>query len=354
MRESQTEAIKESMKQFDEDLVEIPVHDDPCETCAPYQGQVYSVSGKSESYPELPDGGPPWHPNCLLPGTRCISPGGIVAGHRALYRGEAIELSFSHAAQISVTPNHMFLTPLGFAPARLLRQGDEVFYCPDFEGIISRHPNGHEIPTPIEDIVRSLSETAGVSSGVVPVSPEYLHGDGRFCNGDIDVVWADGLLENARQALLFQERGEHSLDSRRVALLDLFPLGALAEIFRRAAHSADSIMGGRRTPSPVFLARARGGNPMGFTDAPDRDSSQDKPAVDSLGKNSKTLSQILFEAPGLIKTTKLIDVRVFQFSGHVYDLQSATSLYLGNSLMSSNCEDVANPVSENILAWRKR
>jgi hypothetical protein len=64
MRESQMEAVKESMKQFDEDLVEIPVHDNPCEECAEYQGQVYSVSGDSDKYEELPDGGPPWHPNC--------------------------------------------------------------------------------------------------------------------------------------------------------------------------------------------------------------------------------------------------------------------------------------------------
>ena len=64
MRESQTEAVKESMKQFDEDLVEIPRHDNPCDECAEYQGKIYSVSGESDKYPELPDGGPPWHPNC--------------------------------------------------------------------------------------------------------------------------------------------------------------------------------------------------------------------------------------------------------------------------------------------------
>jgi hypothetical protein len=65
MREAQTEAVKESMKQFDEDLVEIPRHDNPCaEICAQYQGQVYSISGNSDKYEKLPDGGPPWHPNC--------------------------------------------------------------------------------------------------------------------------------------------------------------------------------------------------------------------------------------------------------------------------------------------------
>jgi hypothetical protein len=64
MREAQTEATKELCKEFDNDLVEIPVHDNPCEICAPYQGQVYSISGTSNKYPELPDGGPPWHPRC--------------------------------------------------------------------------------------------------------------------------------------------------------------------------------------------------------------------------------------------------------------------------------------------------
>lgn len=61
MRESQTEAVKESMKQFDEDLVEIPEHDNPCPECAQYQGQVYSISGRTPGYPLLPSGGPPWH-----------------------------------------------------------------------------------------------------------------------------------------------------------------------------------------------------------------------------------------------------------------------------------------------------
>jgi len=64
MRETQTEAVKEVCRQFDNDLVEIPRHDNPCPECAEYQGQVYSISGNHPKYPLLPDGGPPWHPNC--------------------------------------------------------------------------------------------------------------------------------------------------------------------------------------------------------------------------------------------------------------------------------------------------
>lgn len=64
MRESQTAAVKEMCAEFDNDLVEIPRHDNPCPRCAEHQGKIYSISGKHPDYPELPDGGPPWHPNC--------------------------------------------------------------------------------------------------------------------------------------------------------------------------------------------------------------------------------------------------------------------------------------------------
>ena len=65
MRQSQTEAVKELCEAFDNDLVQIDRHDNPCEEiCAEYQGKVFSISGNHPTYPELPDGGPPWHPRC--------------------------------------------------------------------------------------------------------------------------------------------------------------------------------------------------------------------------------------------------------------------------------------------------
>lgn len=64
MREAQTEAVKETSAQYGGDLVQIAKHDHPCDECADFQGNVYSISGKSDQYPELPDGGPPFHPRC--------------------------------------------------------------------------------------------------------------------------------------------------------------------------------------------------------------------------------------------------------------------------------------------------
>lgn len=64
MRGSQTEAVLKMCEEYGTDLVEIPHHDNPCEFCAEHQGHVFSISGNSDKYPELPDGGPPFHPNC--------------------------------------------------------------------------------------------------------------------------------------------------------------------------------------------------------------------------------------------------------------------------------------------------
>jgi len=63
LRHVQSEAVKNACEQFDNDLVEISAHGTVCPICIPYEGNIYSVSGKSSKYPYL-DGWPPYHPNC--------------------------------------------------------------------------------------------------------------------------------------------------------------------------------------------------------------------------------------------------------------------------------------------------
>lgn len=51
------------------DLVQVSRHGGACPICVPYEGKIYSLSGKSKKYPKL-DVQPPFHPNCrhsLLP-----------------------------------------------------------------------------------------------------------------------------------------------------------------------------------------------------------------------------------------------------------------------------------------------
>jgi hypothetical protein len=62
MKATQTQAVKDRSREYQNDLVTIPPHDDPCSICKPYQGQVFSLSGKHQFYPPAID--MPIHPNC--------------------------------------------------------------------------------------------------------------------------------------------------------------------------------------------------------------------------------------------------------------------------------------------------
>jgi len=58
------------LKGYGHDLVQLSEHRSPCEICAPYEGRVYSMTGKTEGYPRLDQvpgfdmGYMNFHPNC--------------------------------------------------------------------------------------------------------------------------------------------------------------------------------------------------------------------------------------------------------------------------------------------------
>jgi hypothetical protein len=63
LREAQTKATLESCRQYENDLVIISSHGTICEECIPFEGNIYSISGTSQTYPML-EKMPPFHPNC--------------------------------------------------------------------------------------------------------------------------------------------------------------------------------------------------------------------------------------------------------------------------------------------------
>lgn len=63
LRHVQTEAVLNSCKEYENDLVEVSDHGCDCNICLPYEGNIYSLSGSHPTYPFL-DSYPPWHPRC--------------------------------------------------------------------------------------------------------------------------------------------------------------------------------------------------------------------------------------------------------------------------------------------------
>jgi len=69
LREAQTAATIDLCHDYENDLVQWSDHATECELCKPFEGRIYSISGRSSEYPPLEEE-PPIHPNCehsLLP-----------------------------------------------------------------------------------------------------------------------------------------------------------------------------------------------------------------------------------------------------------------------------------------------
>jgi hypothetical protein len=71
-REAMTSATANRLEEHGLDLVTIPVHLHPADECTPYEGNVYSLSGRDPRYPVLP-ARPPFHPNCV----HVLAPAGV-------------------------------------------------------------------------------------------------------------------------------------------------------------------------------------------------------------------------------------------------------------------------------------
>lgn len=285
---------------------------------------------------------PPVHPNCLLPETPIVAPVGI-AGIVAQYNGPVVRLVFADGSDVTVTPNHMFLTVEGFATAASLVEGDDVICCGDGHGMAVRDPDDYWKPSTVKQVVDALSVSVGVTSRRVPVAPEYLHGDAALCDGEIDVVTADGFLSDEPYFLPDQrphESREGSFERAYLGRSGLPPDGDLAAVLFALRDATDGGVGSIRERKAALRSKSLHPQLHGLGHGTAADAECDESAADCRARDAHRLRDCLLRFPGLVTTTKLVKVDrdTMHYVGPVYDVQTLTSLYLvGNGIATSNC-----------------
>jgi hypothetical protein len=60
-------------------------------------------------------------------------------------------------------------------------------------------------------------------------------------------------------------------------------------------------------------------------------------AGDHLAANAESIGRLLRRLAGDVSTDEIIDVRQFEFRGHVFDFESKSGLVFANGLLASNC-----------------
>jgi hypothetical protein len=223
-------------------------------------------------------------------------------------------------------------------------QGDDVirtatvpegFSAPSFDG-----PNDDNTPATAEQVFRALCESGRVSASRMPVTAKNLHGDGRFVNGDVDIVRPDRFLWRDRKPFLGQPIDHLSFIGGTHDALCFDRLGDLRSLLNRLRLATDGGMGRLRESKAIIWAGLRHAEKHGLGSVPLFDADLMEFADDARATDAKRLSETLNGLPGLVTTAKIVKIDVYtpQEPVSVYDFETSESIYIiDNGIVSSNC-----------------
>jgi len=308
-------------------------------------GDVVKGVDGGEYRTAFPEGHPPLHPNCLIGETPVCAPG-VLAGLVAAYSGPVVELTLTDARRLTVSPQHMLLTPAGFVAAASLREGDKVIDCSAAQRVVAGDPENDWQPPTVEQVVAALSESFGMTTASVPVAAEDLHGDAGGVNGHVHIVAPDCLLAGNRQALSAEQAHQFAFGTADAKLALFSGCSNLAAVLFALATATNRIVGGLGIPG-IFGAAALGDHEpvSGGAAAPD-DSGVVQDAIDTKARTAGLVGQCLDAFAGLVAPVNVVKTETKHVSAHVYDLQTATTLYAANGIVSSNCRCIIVPAFE--------
>lgn len=258
------------------------VDGDADEICAAWNGREHVPLAVAE-------GAPLGHPNAVLGGSGFWTYGGLLEMKSARYDGPAVRLTFPSDRHVTIGPNHPVLTRRGMVAAGLLNERDEVVY--DLRADIARSGaagelNLEEMPA-VENVFAALLPTSPYT--IIATTRDDLHGDGVFCQGEVQVVWPE------RELLHVWDVG--GLEEERELVL----AGANAKTSAETGHGA-SLTSQQR----VLLTATRG---------------MRRPDIDS--------THFLF--------LPVLAAEHVRYAGTAYDASTESSLYCSSGLVVSNC-----------------
>ena len=270
--------------------------------------------------------------NCYLPGT--LVQGSFVAGSKAAYAGPAREIETARGERLRVTVNHPVLTSRGWIAAGDLREGDDLLgYCGDVASPVLRDVHDQHAPRAIEDIFDALAADGGVRPLVVRALD--FHGDAEFFMREVDVPRADRVLrlESIEQREEFALVASDAVDapsegrSARAKRLDRV-LRSTSSAPRLRALSEDGA-------AVALLARPL--DVLRCGSAAWLNAALEKSEIERAARRVDRSGNGLGGLAGQVALDRIVKVRDFEFSGHVYDLQSLTGWMVADRTVSSNC-----------------
>lgn len=290
------------------------VDGDADEVCAAWNGREHVPLAEAE-------GSPLGHPNAIVAGTSVAVLGAIEVGYRANWRGPLVTLTTAGDAYLAIGPNHPVLTSRGWIAAKAVRKGDKVARRTE-DAVASVDVHLHQPVARIEHIFDALGPVG--THARITAAPTYFHGDGNFCEGEVEIVRPDCPLLVDAVTPVPDQVGE------------VLFVGADAQ---SALLTSDGP--GDADGETVHLAPALGvglgnsGRIVGRLAA--LDAALSEPLSDGAVADPEFVAEFERRTTIAVTLDEVIHVGRAEFAGHAFDLQTTSGAYFANDILVHNC-----------------
>lgn len=282
---------------------------------------------------------PPAGYNCFLPTTRIA--GTFTGASRALYAGQAVELTSAVGRRFAVTANHPVATARGIIPAKAVRQGDELLA----DGVEARVPflrrrsqrDEHHAPVQAQEVFRALAQSLAI--GRTFLGRNDFHGEADRFHGHVDVVGSYCELLHGPVAFASEGSGDDVFEAplSRSAFL----MRSRLELLRTKGHTAPQAGLPRRGALPLHeLALGLQRAPLHelrFRATADVDAALHELSLERLAADPELVGELLHRCAGSIALDAVVQVRHFDWLGHVYDFETSSGWIFAEGALVSNC-----------------
>ena len=295
--------------------------------------------------------------NCLPGSVRIPFADGVMVGYRRWYSGELTEIITHTGETLQATPNHPILTPNGLVGIGSLKKGDYVIQiakqCINSISEVRKN-NHHHTPPLIAKIFSALDKTGRMEHR--PGFCSQFHGDGSI-ESNVDIVWADRPLTFDFVSTLPQRIHQFFFAMANHACSSL---GAFIQYFNSIFLSFAGSVSSNNSLLSLFWSHFAHGQVISNTDSCSdglslfrRISSPFKGSSFGFGANGDMMffnrpvnmgavnfqygNDFIDGFPFKIKFDHIVSIKQQPWSGHVYNLQTDSGLYIADNFVVGNC-----------------
>ena len=272
--------------------------------------------------------------NCLPGSTPINFADGVEVVYRRWYCGKLIHLVTASGKTLRATANHPIMTPQGWRPVGTLNEGDDIIEIANnsiFSVPIESDINCHI--TSISQIFKASFKTGTLTKQNSRIG--QFHGDGTT-DGNVDVVFTTRPLSFGRKNFRYRFKKFFFTMTNKTVFGSSFVKQFLLSCFRSTASNV-SCMSQKFATLFTFSFHSY---PISFRTSSDITTRRFNAGNNAITTNVVGISKSKNTDPTFMlstKTTAITRIKITEFQGHVYNLQTIGGWYIANEIVLSNC-----------------